>query len=820
MLLQRKPAKIPSLSDIINVSSGALTPPINKASSFFNTGDKTIPPPELGNSLDDATYTKLILSSTQSGCSAHGKLVQSHMVKTGYNPTLFLHNTLLNMYFKCNESDLALQLFDEMPERNVVSWNSLISGYTQLGQYIFAKEAFIKARTTNVNLSKHTLASLLSICAQTGDLELGKVIHSLIIVTGVGIDAFLTNPLIAMYSKCGRIDQARITFNKCNQLDDVSWNSMISGYAKSNLHNEMLQILVKMHQCEVRFSSYVLGSVLKACCSNFNHSLIWGKLLHSCSIKLGWDLDVVVGTALLDMYAKIGELNDAISIFNLLPNKNVVMCNAMISGMLKFRNKSLNLFLEMQRNGFRPSEFTFSTMIKDCIISQDFEFGKQIHALICKNNFEKDKYIGSVLIEFYSKWSSMEDALLCFKSTNKQDIVTWTSMIVGHAQNGEFEKSLILFCKLLSFGLKPDEYTISNVLSCCGNLGSVRCGEGIQCYSVKGGIGDSGVVLNSLIHMYAESGDIDCANRVFEVADKCDVVAWSSMICSSAHHGCAKETLRVFEMMIESGIVPNDVAFLGVLTACSHGGLVEEGLRYYETMKGEFGISPTEKHCACMVDLLGRAGRLSEAKTFIMNSNFKNTPVMWRALLSSCRIHKNTEVGKQVAETLIELEPESSSSYVLLYNIYTDAGMESEATKIRDLMSTRRIKKEPGLSWIEVGNRVSSFLVGDKLHPQSESIYVKLNDVFEKIKKVGYRNEKKGNGFMVNPHSEKLAVCFGLISLGGGAPLRVMKNLRVCEDCHVVMKLISKVEKREIVLRDPIRFHRFKDGICSCGDYW
>ncbi|KAL4591773.1 hypothetical protein LXL04_004744 [Taraxacum kok-saghyz] len=814
MLLQRNATKIRSLSDAINVS-GAL-------STTRSSWSQNIQPLEHGNgiSLDDVTYTKLIQSSTQSGCSTHGKLAQLHMVKTGYTPTLFLHNTLLNMYFKCNESDLALQLFDEMPERNVVSWNSLISGYIHLGQYPLAKEAISKARIANINLSKHTYASMLTICSQTGDLELGKVIHSLIIVTGigVGIDAFLTNPLIAMYSKCGRIDQARLTFDKSDQLDDVSWNSMISGYIQAGLHNEMLKILIKMHQCGVRFSNYVLGSVLKTCCLNFNHSLTWGKLLHSCCIKLGWDLDIVVGTALLDMYAKIGDLNNAVLIFNLLPNKNVVMYNAMISGFLESGEKSLNLFREMQRDGFKPSEFTFSTMIKACITCNDFEYGRQIHGLICKNNFVKDEYTGSVLVEFYSKYRSMEEALICFNSSNKQDIVIWTSMIAGYSQNGEFEKSLILFCELLSFGLKPDDFTISSVLSCCGNLGGVRCGEGIQCYSVKSGIEKSGVVLNSLMYMYGKSGDIDSANRVFEVADKMDVVAWSVMICCSAHHGCAKETLRMFEVMIRSGIVPNDVAFLGVLTACSHGGLVEEGLRYYETMKGKYGISPTEKHCACIVDLFGRAGKLSDAETFIMESSFSESPVMWRALLSSCRIHKNTDIGTQVADRLIKLDPESSSSYVLIYNIYNDVGMDSKAKKIRNLMSNRSIKKEPGLSWIEVENRVSSFLVGDKSHPKSGKIYAKLNDLLEKIKKVGYEDGK--NGFLVNPHSEKLAVCFGLISLPSCAPLRVMKNLRVCDDCHRVMKLVSKVEKREIVLRDSIRFHRFRDGICSCGDYW
>ncbi|KVH90642.1 hypothetical protein Ccrd_007343 [Cynara cardunculus var. scolymus] len=820
MLLQGKPTKIRSLSNIVNVTR-TLTPSIQEVerpSSSLDDRFETLPPCELGNSLDDVTYTKLVQSSMHLGCSVHGKLVQSHMVKTGYNPGLFLHNTLLNMYLKCNESDMALQLFDEMAERNVVSWNSLISGYTRLGLYSNAKEIFCKARIANIDINKFTFASMLSICAQTSDLKLGKVVHGLLMSSGIGVAAFLTNPLVAMYSKCGRVDQARVAFDQCDGLDDVSWNSMIAGYVKAGLHDEMLQVLVKMHRYGVRFSSYVLGSVLSACCLNFDRSLVWGKLLHSCSVKLGWDLDVVVGTALLDMYAKIGDLDDAVSTFSVLNDKNVVMYNAMISGLLRgeensdeYAKKALNLFAEMQRHGLRPSEFTFSTIIKACIACKDFEYGKQIHGLVCKNNLQSDEYIGSMLVEMYSMWSSTDDALSCFDSTCKQDIVIWTSMIVGHAQNGEYERALVLFCKLLSSGLKPDEFTISTMLSACANLAAARSGEQIQSYSIKTGIIESGVVRNSLIYMYAKSGDIDSANQTFKAADKSDVVSWSVMICSTAHHGCAKEALSLFELMISSGIAPNDVAFLGVLTACSHGGLVEEGLR-------DHGIAPTEKHCACIADLYGRAGRLSDAKTFIMDSGFSHAPIMWRTLLSSCRIHKNTEIGKHVAKRLIELEPQASSSYVLLYNIYNDARMEEAATEIRDLMSNRRIKKEPGLSWIEVGNRVNSFLVGDKCHPQSEKIYAKLDDLLQEIKKIGYVDELEKDE--VNHHSEKLAVSFGLIGLAPSAPLRVMKNLRVCRDCHTVIKLISKVEKREIVVRDPIRFHRFRDGSCSCGDYW
>ncbi|KAJ0480578.1 putative tetratricopeptide-like helical domain superfamily [Helianthus annuus] len=373
-----------------------------------------------------------------------------------------------------------------------------------------------------------------------------------------------------MYSNCGRVDQARTVFDKCDGLDDVSWNSMIAGYGKACLYNKMLQILVKMHQSGVKFSSYVLGSVLNACCASFDFSLTWGKLLHSCSVKLGWDLDVIVGTALLDMYAKTGDLNDAVSVFNLLRDKNVVMYNAMIAGLLRGEDINDELVKKV---------YIFDNRLKLVSRFEIWSFGKQIHAHVIKNNLQSDEYIGSVLVELYSSWSLTNDALSCFDSTYKRDIVIWTSMIVGHAQNGEYERALGVFGELLTFGLNQMNSRFSTVLSACANLGGVRYGEQIQSYSVKTGITKSSVVVNSLIYMYAKSGDIDSANRMFEVADKFDVVSWSVMICGAAYHGCAKEALTIFDLMISNGIAPNDVAFLGVLTACSHGGLVDEGFR-------------------------------------------------------------------------------------------------------------------------------------------------------------------------------------------------------------------------------------------------
>ncbi|XP_043726014.1 pentatricopeptide repeat-containing protein At3g13880 [Telopea speciosissima] len=791
----------------------------------------------LGISMNSATFTALLQSCTRTGSLILGKLVHARMIKTSFKSCMFLENNLLNMYSKCGEMDNARQLFDRMPRQDIISWNSLISGYSQVGFYHKAMEVFNEARVARIKLDKFTYATALSVCARAGNIVLGKLIHGLITISGLGDQVFLTNSLIDMYSKCGRIDQARCLFDNSDELDDVSWNSLIAGYVQVGSNDEMMKVLIQMYQSGFKLNTFALGSVIKACCSNFHGSKVIGKMLHGCTIKLGLDFDVFVATALLDMYAKIGDLDDAIKIFWLIPDPNVVTFNAMIAGFFrsetevsdKFADEALNLFSKMRKKGMKPSKYTFSSILKACNVVGAIDYGKQIHAQIFKNNLQSDEFIGSTLIDLYSLLGSTEDGLRCFHSTLKVDIVSWTSMIGGCVRNGQFELALNLFSELLTSGMKPDEFTISSVLSACANLAAARSGEQIQCYAMKTGIAEYTIVANSQICMYAKSGDIDAANLTFKETRNPDVVSWSVMISSHAQHGCAKEALSLFESMKDSGITPNHITYLGVLTACSHGGLVDDGFRYFESMKRDHVMNPNVKHCSCIVDLLGRAGRLADAENFIINSGFKDDPVMWRALLGSCRVHKDTVMGKRIAERVIELEPQAAASYVLLYNIYLDSGIKLLAMEIRDLMKNRGVKKEPGLSWIEIGTTVNSFVAGDRSHPKCQAIYAKLEEMLEKIKKIGYVDETSAfetseqdqkNGLVVNYHSEKLAVVLGILDLPKSAPIRVMKNLRVCHDCHTTMKFFSKVENREIVLRDPIRFHRFIEGSCSCKDYW
>ncbi|KAH7680902.1 TPR-like protein [Dioscorea alata] len=740
------------------------------------------------------------------------------------------------MYCKCGDMVSARHLFDVMPKRDVVSWNSIVSGYFQIGLCYDSIDVFIMMRHCDVVLDKFSYASALSVCARMRELNVGKLVHGLIVVCGLSKLAFLTNSLMDMYSKCGDLDGARRVFDSSDELDDVSWNSLISALVRVGLIEETQRVFARMHQAGMKMNSFALGSVLKAC-SSFAGSKELGRVIHGCVVRVGLDSDVFVGSAMLDLYAKKGLLDEAVKVFKLMPDPNVVVFNAMIAGFSRMDTEidnivtceALHLFCEMLRRGMPPSKFTFSSILRACNLTESFELGKQIHGLIFKYHLQYEEFIGSALIDLYSKAHSIEDGFRYFLSSPKQDIVTWTSMISACVENEQFERALSMFNELLNLGRKPDQFTISSVMSACANLAVARSGEQIQSYATKSGFSAFTICANAQIFMYAGSGDIDAADQTFKEMQTCDVVSWSAMISSHAKHGCATDALLLFQEMEHRKVFPNHITFLGVLTACSHGGLVDEGFRYFESMQKEYGIHPNVKHCACMVDLLGRAGRLTDAENFISESGFSDDPVLWRALLSSCRIHKDTETGARVAERVIELDPSASASYVLLYNMYLDAGNESLALRTRDLMKEHGVKKEPGLSWIEIGGSVHSFVVGDKSHPKSDAIYSKLNEMLSRIERVDDHKadtlefediQLEHKESMFNCHSEKLAVALGVLLLPKSAPIRVMKNLRICADCHTTMKLFSRNERREIVVRDAIRFHRFRNGSCSCKDYW
>jgi pentatricopeptide repeat protein len=558
-----------------------------------------MPPPPPPFVSTDAFYLHLLRS-----CAAlpHVAAVHAHIARAHPAASLFLRNSLLAAYCRLGgPTGPAARLLDEMPRRNSVSFNLLIDAYSRAGLAARSLATFARARAAGVKADRFTYAAALAACARAGDARAGKAVHALAVLGGGlakeegerererGAALLVSNSLVSMYARCGEMGEARRAFDAAGHRDDVSWNSLLSGYVRAGAHEEALKVFSLMCRCSTGWNSFALGSIIK-CCSSASDDIA-GRVagaVHACVFKTGLEADVFLASALIDMYAKGGALGNAVALFGSVRGPNVIVFNAMIAGFCRGEaavgqeatREALSLYPELLSRGMEPTEFTFSSVLRACNLAGEFEFGKQLHGQILKHSLQGDDYIGGALIDLYSNSGCAEDGYRCFRSLCKQDIVTWTSMISGFVRNELFEKALRLFRELLCYyGLKPDLFTISSVMNACASLAVARTGEQIQCLATKSGFNRFTVMGNSCIHMYARSGDVDAATLRFKEMESRDVVSWSAVISSHAQHGCARDALCIFSEMMDAKVVPNEITFLGVLTACSHGGLVDEGLR-------------------------------------------------------------------------------------------------------------------------------------------------------------------------------------------------------------------------------------------------
>ncbi|WOL03595.1 pentatricopeptide repeat-containing protein [Canna indica] len=789
-------------------------------------------------SLQPSAYRDLLLLATKTQSLVIAKLVHSHMIRASYRPGIFMHNVLLNAYCRCGDLSDAHQLFDRTRVRDAATWNILAAGYARVGYGGRALCVFNEARNAAIALDRFSYAGALSACADCGDVKTGRIVHGMVIVNGLARRAFITNSLMDMYSKCGMTDEVRLVFDRAEELDEVSWNSLLSAYVSIGWPEVAVHVLVWMHRLGVKLNSFALGSILKAC-SEMTDSEDVRRMMHGCVTKLGLDLDLFVGSAMLDMYAKNGGLEEAIMIFECIPKPSLVVFNAMIAGFSRLgtescsqdRVKALRLFQEMLRRQMKPSKFTFKSVLEACISLGALRCGRQIHAHIVMNSLQDDEFIGSALITLYSTSNLAVEALRCFQMSPKQETFTWTSMISAYTWDEQYEAALSLFKELLGLERKPEQFILSSVMTVCSHLGLLRIGEQLHGYAMKLGFANFTVCGNSLIDMYTKIGDLSASIKTYQDIGSLDDFSWSVMISSYALHGSARDGLMLFEKMKDCRVVPNHFTFLAVLTACSHGGFLDEGFRYYESMSAEYGLAPNSKHCACIIDLLGRAGRIADAWDFLLlRSGFSKDPILWHALLRACVIYGDIESAIHIGERLLIMEPLSATSYMQLYNMYMDVGKISLAMRTRGLMWERGVNKETGLCWIEIGASFDSFVTNSGHHPHMDAIYEKLQDILLHIKmkkgnfglkilELEYQS-KKWRESLMNSHIELLAVALGMTKLPESVPIRVMKNQRVCRECHFMLKLFSEIEKREIIVRDPVQFHHFSWGSCTCSDYW
>jgi len=756
-----------------------------------------------------------------------GRQVHCQCVKFGLVDHVSVGTSLVDMYMKTGFVNDGRSVFDEMGERNVVSWTSLLAGYSWNGLYGYVWELFCQMQFEGVLPNQYTVSSVIAALINEGVVGVGLQVHAMVVKQGFELAIPVCNSLINMYSRLGMLRDARDVFDKMENRDWVSWNSMIAGYVRNGQDLEVFEIFNKMQLAGVKPTHMTFASVIKSCASLRELALV--KLMQCKALKSGFTAHQTIITALMVALSKCKEMDDAFSLFSLMEeDKNVVSWTAMISGYLQNggTDQAGNLFSQMRREGVKPNHFTYSAILT----VQHPVFVSEMHAEVIKTNYEKSSSVGTALLDAYVKLGNTIDAVKVFEIIEAKDLMAWSAMLAGYAQTGETEEAAKLFHQLIKEGIKPNEFTFSSIINACASpTAAAEQGKQFHAYAIKMRLNNALCVSSALVTMYAKRGNIDSAHEVFKRQKEMDLVSWNSMISGYSQHGQAKKALEVFNEMQKRNMDVDAVTFIGVITACTHAGLVEKGQKYFNSMINDHHINPTMKHYSCMIDLYSRAGMLEKAMGIINEMPFPPGATVWRTLLGAARVHRNVELGELAAEKLISLQPEDSAAYVLLSNMYAAAGNWQERANVRKLMDKRKVKKEPGYSWIEVKNKTYSFLAGDTTHPLSNQIYSKLSELSIRLKDEGYQPdtnnvfhdiEDEQKETILSHHSERLAIAFGLIATPPEIPIQIVKNLRVCGDCHNFTKLVSLVEQRYIVVRDSNRFHHFKDGLCSCGDYW
>ncbi|KAF3327171.1 pentatricopeptide repeat-containing protein [Carex littledalei] len=800
-------------------SKNIVNPSVKKLNPHFSTDETD-------------KYCELLDACIRSKSLEEGKKIHHFIVRNSKNAKNYavLERVVL-LYLACDEVGTAQHMFDEMPQRNVFLWNSMIRAYSWQGPFEMAIELYYKMVNSGVKPNKFTFPFVLKACSGLADLEIGLEVHEDAKLLGLESDLYVSTALIDMYMKCGCLEDAHLVFEKMCKRDIVVWNAMVAGYALHGLYNHTIGFILEMQREGTNPNPSTIVALLPVV--GQEKAVLQGKSIHGfCIRRVFCSKDVLVGTALLNMYTKCDNFVYACRIFNRMAVKNEVTWSALIGGYLLCEriSEALDLFTQMLiEDSFCLSHTTMASVLRACAKVADLDLGRQLHAFLVKSGLISDLTAANSLLSMYAKSTRIDDAMNLFGEMFVKDNVTYSALISGCVQNGNAQDALRVFKNMRLNNIKPDGMTMMGIIPACSHMAALQHGKCSHAYALVNGLGSDTVICNALIDMYAKCGRIDLSRKVFDKMPVRDVVSWNTMIAAYGTHGLGKDAISLFSPMTTEGFVCDDITFICLISACSHSGLVTEGKRLFNQMAQNYGITPRLEHYIAMVDLLGRGGFLNEAYNFITKMPLKPDVRVWGALLGACRIHKNIELGREVSARIQKLGHDGTGNFVLLSNIYSSAGRFYEAARVRIIQRDKGFKKSPGCSWIEIKGFLHAFTGGDRSHPSSADIYKELDRLMVEIRKLGYladtsyalhdlEEEEKESTLLY--HSEKLAIAFGILKLRNGEAIFITKNLRVCGDCHEAIKYISLVTKRSIVVRDVNRFHHFTDGRCSCGDFW
>ncbi|XP_068658744.1 pentatricopeptide repeat-containing protein At1g19720 [Aristolochia californica] len=817
-----------------------------------------------GYQVRPGTYTSLLQSCIDLDSIHEGRRVHARISSVrDLNP--FVVTKLISMYAKCGSLQEARNVFNEMLQRNLFTWSAMIGGYAREQKWEDISELFLLMVEEGVVPDAFIFPKIVQACANLEEINTGKVLHSFAIRCGLFSYVHVGNSILAMYNKCGELDSALSIFNKMAEKDLVTWNAMISGYCQSGYHHKALKLFERMKvegtepglvtwnilincynqsgDCDIAlelmkkmtesgitpdvfsWTSIISGfarnnrksqaldlfremllvriepngmtvaSAISACASL--KALRKGTVIHSVAFKVGGATNVLVGNALIDLYSKCGKLEAAKRVFDSILKRDVFTWNSMIGGYVQagYIGKAHDLFVKMEDSGVRRNVVTWNVMI-----SGYMQNGDEDQAMELFHGMEQDGI--------------------------KRSTATWNSLITGSVRYGKENKALSIFRQMQSFSIRPNVVTIISVLPAFTNPVAAPKVKEIHCYVIRNDFISDVPVANSLVDTYAKSGDILKARYVFDCLPFKDLITWNSMLSGYVLHGQPNSVIDLFDRMKKEGVKPNQTTFTALISACGLARMVDKGKEVFLSMTEEYQILPGLEHYTSMVELLGRSGRLKEATDFIEKMPVEPDFDIWAAMLTASRMHSNVSLAINAAENLFKLEPGNGLFYNMLVRMYGLVGRADEAlflTKPKKRNRTANI----GFSRIEVNNGEYTFFTGDQSMPNSRAIYDQLDSMEKKIKSVGsdfvstqVTMEEEEEEANLGTHSEKLAVASALISTPAFQRISITKNLRMCMVCHRSAKLLSLIYGREIIVKDPRCLHHFRNGHCSCGDYW
>ncbi|XP_051129428.1 putative pentatricopeptide repeat-containing protein At3g05240 [Andrographis paniculata] len=661
--------------------------PIPKSQSKI-TGDSS---PHYSPRRREDPFSDALLSlrrCTATGSPKSGSCQHARVLKLGIETDIYIGNSLLNMYSKCGHLKDAHNLFDQMPHRTVVSWTSMMSAYLLAGDAAAAAVLFGRMLDLDdVRPNEYSLAAALQASASIGDADLIGAFHCYAVKFELVSDEFLQKCLIDAYAKSGMFEAAEKLLQKLSSRDVVAWTSVISGCVRRGYGERSLEFFCRMQEDGIFPNEVTMLAVLQACSEIRSRKIM--LLILGFVLKGGLCKCDLVLNSLIGMYSKSGYF---------------------VEGMLAFSSFCFT------NDGRYTSPETMANLVHGCAIFESGEIGKGIHGYVIKHGFLPCVVVENSLINMYVKIGEEYSAMVLFRTMLKRDVISWNTVISGFVKIGRPGDALRLFAELCRKNcnekISPDFATVLASLEACSELALSPQGRVIHGYVVRTGLLGDVFIQNALIDMYAKSGKVDSAESIFAEMGKRDIGSWNSLVAAYGSNGRATCALKaLFRLERSGGVEPDGVTFVNVLTACAHAGVVREGLAVFGSMEGRYGVKPSVEHYGCIVNLLGRAGRVEEAERFIRTMAVNPGPDVWGALLGACVVAGDVGIAERAAKELAILEPDGSAWRVAMANVYARVGRWAAAAEMRAAVAAE--KKEGGWSSVEVGGKEMRFVAGD-----------------------------------------------------------------------------------------------------------